>query len=178
MAYMFTFESMIHGYHEYQMIWGAPAIGEKLDCFHELGNSHNRYARVMKKTIGLGGDVVVGHVPRRISAICSLGGRYSADLPQSGLEIQAKLTLTTISKEEANKVKKFIEGVLNIDVTQDVTAIEERVEAATGVSNSAPIANISCKFGESVSTSGEVVNLLDHWRNHQRKGLRLSTSRE
>ena len=70
-AYTFTFESMIRGYHEYQMIWGVPAIGEELNCFRELGNSHDPYAVAVKKTIG-GEDMVVGHVPRRITVICSL----------------------------------------------------------------------------------------------------------
>ena len=94
--------------------------------------------------------------------------RYSADLPQGGLEIPVKLTLTVTSKEEATKVKKLIEGTLcieTIDVTPDVTASEERVEAvgeALGTSNSASPAIISCKSGRSTSGSEEVVNLIDH----------------
>ena len=43
-VFTFTFESMIRDYHEYQLIWGIPAVGEKLNCHHELGNSHDPYA--------------------------------------------------------------------------------------------------------------------------------------
>ena len=140
-VYTFTFESMIRGYHEYQLIWGVPDVGEELNCYRELGNSHNPYAVAVKKWIG--GEIrVVGHLPRIISAICSLfirrGGsilctvsgsrRYSSDLPQGGLEIPAKVTLTTTTKEEATKAKKLIESTLCIDVTRDVKPLknEER----------------------------------------------------
>ena len=44
------------------MIRGAPAIGEELHCYLELGNSHNPYAVAVKKAIS-GEDMVVGHVP-------------------------------------------------------------------------------------------------------------------
>ena len=51
MVYTFTFESMIHGYHEYQLIRGAPAVGEELTCCCELGNSHDPYAVAVKKRL-------------------------------------------------------------------------------------------------------------------------------
>ena len=99
--------------------------------------------------------------------MCTVSGsrRYSADLPQGVLEIPVKLTLTATSKEEATKAKKLIEGTLCIDVTRDVTASEERVEAVgepQGASNSVLPAIISCKSGRSASGSEEVVNLIDH----------------
>jgi len=65
-VYTFTIESMIRGYHEYQMIWGAPTVGEELHCHRELGNSHDPYAVAVKKMIG-GEERGVGHVPHRIS---------------------------------------------------------------------------------------------------------------
>ena len=113
-VFTFTFESMVRGYHEYQLIWGVPAVGEELNCHRELGNSHDPYAVAVKKVISRE-ERVTGHVPWRISAVCSLlirrGGsilctvwgsrRYSADLPQGGPEIPVKLTLTATSKEEA-----------------------------------------------------------------------------
>ena len=37
-VYTFTFESMDRGYHEYQ---GVPTVGEELNCYRELGNSHD-----------------------------------------------------------------------------------------------------------------------------------------
>ena len=131
----------------------------------------------VKKVIG-GEERVVGHVPRRISAICSLfirrGGRilctvsgsrrYSADLPQGGVAIPMKLIFTATRKQEATKAKKLIEGTLCINVTRDVASSEERVEAiseAQGTSNSASPAVTSCKPGQSVSATDEV-NLIDH----------------
>ena len=63
--------SMFWGYHECQMIWNNSVVGEKLVCNRELGNSHDPYAVAAKKTIDR--DLkVVGHVPRKISTICSL----------------------------------------------------------------------------------------------------------
>ena len=90
--------------------------------------------------------------------------RYSSDLPQGGLEIPAKVTLTATTKEEATKAKKLIESTLCIDVTRDVTASEERVEAASeaqGASNLPTI--VICKSGQS---SEEVVNLVDQDEPH------------
>ena len=40
---------MVRGYHEYQLIWGVPAVGEELNCHRELGNSHDSYAMAVKK---------------------------------------------------------------------------------------------------------------------------------
>ena len=48
---MFTFESMVCGYNEYQMIWGVPAVGEELNCHRQLGNSHDPYAVAVKKYV-------------------------------------------------------------------------------------------------------------------------------
>ena len=62
---------MIRGYHKYMMIWSNPIAGEELTCSRELGNSRDPYAIAVKKMIGRE-EKVVGHVPRRISAICSL----------------------------------------------------------------------------------------------------------
>jgi len=53
---------MICGYHEYQLIWGTPAVGEELKCYRKLGNSHDPYAVAVNKVIG-GEKRVVGHVP-------------------------------------------------------------------------------------------------------------------
>jgi len=69
--FVFGVESMIHGYHEYQMIWNNPLIGEELPCERKPGNSHDPYAVAVKKEIG-GRNQIVGHVPRRLSTICSL----------------------------------------------------------------------------------------------------------
>ena len=89
----FVIESQIHGYHEYKATWENPVLGEILSCHREPGNAHDTHAVAVKKVIS--NDLkVVGHVPRRISTICScflnLGGviictvnsarRYSTDI--------------------------------------------------------------------------------------------------
>ena len=56
-------ESMVRGYHVYKDIWSA-AVGQRLPCKQERGNPHDPYA--------IEGSVIVGHVPREISAVCSL----------------------------------------------------------------------------------------------------------
>lgn len=96
------YESCIRGYHFYQSIW-APVIGEITDeCARETDNRHDPYAvKVMKAA------VAVGHLPRKISSVCSLfirrGGtiscrvtgnrRYSRDLAQGGLDIPCVLII-------------------------------------------------------------------------------------
>ena len=86
---------MIRGYHEYMVVWENPVYGEILVCHREVGNAHDTHAVPVKKVIG--NDLkVVGHIPRRISSICSIflrrggeikctvngGRRYSSDLLQ------------------------------------------------------------------------------------------------
>ena len=79
---------------KYKTIWDA-ALGEQLRCQREPTNPHDAYSVAVLKS-----GVVVGHVPRRISSVCSLflrhGGvidcvvagvkQYSADLPQGDLK--------------------------------------------------------------------------------------------
>ena len=82
------FSFCVRGYHVYQSIW------------IEVGNAVDRYAiKVLKN------DEIVGHLPKKISMLCSLfirrGGlikceitgsrRYSQDLVQGGLEIPCDL---------------------------------------------------------------------------------------
>ena len=69
--FVFGVESMIRGYHEYQTIWTNPLIGEELPCEREPDNSHDPYTVAVKKEIG-GRNQIVGHVPRRLSMVCSL----------------------------------------------------------------------------------------------------------
>ena len=101
----------VRGYHVYQAIWTA-AIGEELLCEREPTNAVDRYAVAVVRN-----STIIGHLPRRISKICSLflrrGGsicctvsgsrRYSADLPQGGLEIPCNLTF----KAKAKEIKKL-----------------------------------------------------------------------
>lgn len=105
-------DSCARGYHVYESIWAA-ALGEQVGCIREPLNANDRYAVALKKD-----GVVIGHLPQKISRICSLfirrGGtiectvtgtrRYSSDLPQGGLEIPCRL-LFSGEKKEINKVK-------------------------------------------------------------------------
>ena len=76
---------------------------------------------------------IVGHVPRKISAICSLflrqsgkisccvtGPRqYSSDLPQGGLEIPCTLKFTRAKDlDHLKKVKKLIEHALSFVIAE------------------------------------------------------------
>ena len=92
MEFTFVAESMIRGYHEYT-VWENPVLAEELRCTREIGNPRDLTAVVIQKQIS-GKMDIVGHVPKRISALSSVfirrGGvikcvvsgpqRYSADL--------------------------------------------------------------------------------------------------
>ena len=65
-----------HGYHEYQRVWTV-AVGEELFFERETQlNPRYPYAIVVKKD-----GITVGHLPHKISRICSLflirGGKFS-----------------------------------------------------------------------------------------------------
>ena len=88
--------SCVRGHHVYKATW-KPKAGEKLECRREEDKLHYPYAVAMKK-----GEKIVGHVPRKISAACSLFLKkedttitctvtgiteFSHDLLQGGLEV-------------------------------------------------------------------------------------------
>ena len=56
----------VRGYHVYQTIWLA-AIGEQLTCTREPGHPTDRYAVAVIKD-----STIIGHLPKKISKICSL----------------------------------------------------------------------------------------------------------
>ena len=63
---VFQKETCVRRYHVYESIWVA-AIGEELQCQRELSNAVDCY------TVAIIQDgAVVGHVPRKISRLCSL----------------------------------------------------------------------------------------------------------
>ena len=108
-------EFMVCGYHVYHDIWEA-TVGQTPLCQWETGNSHYPYVVSVME-----GSTVVGHLPRAISALCSLllsrngtiswkvtsTRRKSSDLPQGGLEIPCKLMLAGASRD-ISKVQKLI----------------------------------------------------------------------
>ena len=132
MEHTFSVESMVRGYHEYQDVWDAP-VHEVLSCEREVGNVYDTFAVAVKKD-----DEIVGHCPRKISAICSIfirrGGkitcqvtgrrRRSSDLPQGGLEIPCELTFHTNKKSEADKTAKLIKNALSKNITNTETAVD------------------------------------------------------
>lgn len=111
---METYEraSCVRGFHVYYTIWHV-VNGEELMCEREPSNRRDRYAVAVIKE-----DEIIGHLPREISRICSLfllrGGsitcritgsrRYSADLPQGGVEIPC----TLLFEGQGNEIKKVI----------------------------------------------------------------------
>ena len=107
-------QAMVRGYHEYESVWSVK-LGEKLSCVRERGNLYDVYAVAIMKS-----STVFGHVPRKISSICSVfirrGGtihcqatgsrRYSSDLAQGGLEIPCVLEFFGETKD-VHKVGKL-----------------------------------------------------------------------
>ena len=111
---------MIRGYHVYKDVW-QPQNGEVLQCRRER-NIHDPYAVAVIKN-----GSVVGHVPRRLSTLCSLflrhgcidcrvtgNRRYSRDLPQGGLEIPCSLIFHG-DPLKIEKVKQLIKELLQDD---------------------------------------------------------------
>ena len=118
--FMFSVEAMIRGYYEYMRIWESLSPTNHLLCQREIRNPHDTHAVAVKENIvGLDGITTVGHVSKKISAICSIfirrGGtincvvndtcRFSADLPQGGLEIPCILNLQQKPKLKQLKLK-------------------------------------------------------------------------
>ena len=96
-------------------------IGEILPCVREIGNCHDPYAIAVRK-----GGIVVRHLLRKISCICSIfirrrgeihctvidSRRYSADLAQGGMEIPCTLTFKIADKHESEKAHKLINSTM------------------------------------------------------------------
>ena len=102
-------EAMIRGDHEYQSI-REPEFGEHLLCIREPSNVCDPYAVAVTKPDS---STVVGHVPRKLSAICSIflrkGGsifcqvngskHYSHDLHWVGLEVPCLMRFHGTAKD-------------------------------------------------------------------------------
>jgi hypothetical protein len=128
----FVVQSCIRGHHVYKAIW-TPQFGEVLLCRPEYGNLHDLYAVAVVRQ-----GNIVGHIPRKISTICHLflrhGGemicqivgarRYSADLPQGGLEVPCYVTFIG-SGPEIDKVKKMLDIASKTKVVADVAVFDD-----------------------------------------------------
>lgn len=109
---------MIQGYHEYKSICENHSGSDELSSEYEIGNVHDTHAVAIKKdhAVAIKKDIsgkatTVGHIPRKISLICSIfircGGmilctvnghrHYSSDLLQDSLEVPCILTF--VAKE-------------------------------------------------------------------------------
>ena len=113
----FRQESCVRGYHIYKEHWEA-AIGEELQCQRERGNAADAYAVSVVKE-----GSIIGHLPQRISCVSTLfirrgvaircrvtvRRRYSAELPQGGLEIPCFLLFEGNAKE----IKKLAKLLLS-----------------------------------------------------------------
>ena len=109
--------SCVRGYHVYKDVWNA-VLGEELLCQRETGNSSDMYMYIVACVLKKDGTTV-GHLPRKISHICTLfirrGGtisclvngrrKYSADLSLGGMEIPCILL---IFKGESKEIKKLV----------------------------------------------------------------------
>ena len=117
-------DSCVRGFHVYQDIW-TPTTGERLSCQTEDSNAFDPYAVAIRKSAH-----VIGHVPRKISAACSLFiqrgdtltciiidscHQYSADLPQGGLQIPCKLEFKCDHADLLSNIKKLVRSALPID---------------------------------------------------------------
>ena len=69
-VFSFEVQSCIRGYHIYKAVW-TPYIGETLPCFRELTNGHDPFSVKVSQLEGED-EMIVGHLPRKISSICSI----------------------------------------------------------------------------------------------------------
>ena len=71
MAFMFSVETVVRGYHIYKEIWNTVMEATELPCKREISNAHDPFAIAIKKVTPTG-NVTVEHTPRVISSVCSV----------------------------------------------------------------------------------------------------------
>ena len=81
MVSKFSVAAMVRGYHIYEDIWDA-TVGEELPCQREPDNRQDPFAVAVVRL-----QVTVGHIPRRISSICSMFLRPSGSVRCSSRKI-------------------------------------------------------------------------------------------
>ena len=158
-----SMESCVHGFHVYQDVW-LPVMGETLLCHRETDNLEDRHAVAYYKS-----EEVVGHVPRKISRLCSAflrrGGairgtvtgsrRYSSDLEQGGMEIPCKMIFKG-PLTELQKVKRFFLSAFRVEVIVSGLMIDDASASSsvtTTVSDSTDYASASSSVTTNVSVS-------------------------
>ena len=108
----------IRGYHVYKENW-TPVIGETLTCKREPSNAYDKYAVAVIKN-----ERVVGHLPRKISNICShfledegtihcvVTGEPQNSLDHFDADVPCNLILTA-EVHQINHMKNSLLGELN-----------------------------------------------------------------
>ena len=116
----------VRGYHIYKEVWAA-AVGEVLICEREPDNTLDRYTVAVKRK-----GTIVGHLPRKITRMCSLflwrsgsitctvtgHRRYSANLPQGGLEVPCSLLFKRNLQAKEDLENKF-SATVNMIIKHD-----------------------------------------------------------
>ena len=69
-VFSFGAQSCIRGYHIYKAVW-TPYIGETMPCSRELANSGHDPFAVKVSQLHSEEERIVGHLPGKISSICS-----------------------------------------------------------------------------------------------------------
>ena len=114
-------------------VWSS-VLDEELPCQRETGNISDPFAVSVLKD-----GVIVGHVPRKISSICSLfllrngsiichvsgHRRFSEDLPQGDVEIPCTMIFEGDAKR-TTKAKDLIESALRGSGNIEVQSIKKR----------------------------------------------------
>ena len=138
MAATYLCNSSVRGYHVYQSAWSAEE-GENLVCKREMSNPLDSYAVIVIK-----GEQTVGHLPRKISRLCTLflgrgssitanvtgRRRRSVDLPQGGLEIPCRLTFSG-PEESITKVRSLMDKLNLLEDDGSCTKSEDLASKET-----------------------------------------------
>ena len=135
------------------LIWDAAVDGEVLNCYREVGNTHD--------TVGVSNiPRVIFHFLRRggiISCKVNRSRRYSADLPQGGLEIPCILTFQSTNAELSDKSKKLMEASMTMNIKILNKGNEKmRVKSMDPVPSSSQ--SIEIKTEEASSTSDDLIS--------------------
>ena len=144
-SYIFSIQSMVRGYHEYQRVWDDPVDGEELVCKRKIGNSHDTYAVAVRKVIDEE-EKTVGHVSISICLLficrgCTITSShrcYSVDLPLGGLKISCILTFVTSNHKEGKKAKQLIENTLSIDICEDLESESAQLQSTSSSKTTKP----------------------------------------
>lgn len=140
----------------YKEIWEA-SCGQVFPCLREVGNAFDPFAVSVVRD-----SDIIGHVPRKISATCSLflrnrgtvkctvtGTRqFSRDLAQGGLEIPCQLTF--------EGEKKYIEKVQNlIKLSADTKASSTSSAPVTATATSSSSTQDVVVISDGISDNGK-----------------------